>query len=56
MIKYYSDGMAAYCLPSAHTLWMQWWLESEMKISPKLPNMFQANGRDVYKVNKDWNI
>lgn len=43
-------------LPSAHTLWMDWILNAKFTISPKLPNLFQTNGRDVYKVNKEWNI
>ena len=43
-------------MPSAHTLWMQWILVAGFRVSPLLPNFLQANGRDVYKINKEWNI
>ena len=56
MIDYYSLGMTMYHLPSAHTLWMQWLLHAGFRVSPKLPDIFQASGDSSGKINKEWNI
>jgi len=56
LLNYQPVGPLSGRLPSAHTLWMDWILNAGFIVSPKLPNMFQANGRDVIKINKDWNI
>jgi hypothetical protein len=43
-------------LPSAHTLWMDWILNTGFEVSAVLPNILQPNGPSGNKINKEWNI
>lgn len=56
LLSYMPNSYTIPHLPSAHTLWMDWILHAGFTVSPKLPNIFQANGPSEGKINKEWNI
>lgn len=56
LYRYLGDSHNYPSLPSAHTLWMDWIQYAGFLVSPKLPNIFQANGPSEGKINKEWNI
>jgi len=56
LLSYQPSTQTLPVLPSAHTLWMEWILHAGFTVSPKLPNITQANGPSEGKINKEWNI
>ena len=56
LLSYMANRRSIAVMSSAHTLWMEWILHAGFTVSPKLPNITQANGPSEGKINKEWNI